>query len=304
MTLPNGTHAEPQEAGEGLTTPGRIATLALVAALVGLVYLPIFPTLLRTWRGVPNYSHGYLIPPVALFLLWRERRRFVEAIGSGSTWGVALIVLAILGYVASIRAGIFMTQGYSFVLMLFGLSLVFFGGRATATVWFPLGFLFFMLPMPPILVNELSFRLKEYAARVGSAIAVKLGVPLARVGMTIHVPSGSLRIADPCSGLRSLIALVALGVLFAFFTRGAVWKRLILAAAAVPLAIAGNIIRIASLCVVAHIWGIDTALGLFHDFSGFLLFIFAFIGLVILRKILRCEVDEEEEEPDLGREAA
>ncbi len=187
-----------------------------------------------------------------------------------------------------------MTQGYSLVLLLFGLSLFFHGGRATRTVWFPLGYLVLMLPMPPYMMNVIAFRLKVFAARAGSGIAVKLGIPLARSGMTIHIPAGSLRIADPCSGLRSLIALVALGALFAYLTRGNAWKRVVLFAAAVPLAVLANVIRISVLCVVANVWGIDAALGFFHDFSGLLLFMIAFVGLVTVRKLLKCETEEEE----------
>ncbi len=269
----------------------EVGTAAAVLLLTVLVYRGTFATLWRTWATNPNYSHGYLIPPVVAFLLWRDRGRFLDRRSSGSGWGVFLVAVALLGHVVSLRAGVFMTQGYSFVLLLFGLSLIFFGGRATRTVWFPLAYLVFMLPMPPYLMNVASFRLKLVAAHVGSAIAIKMGIPLARSGMTIHIPAGSLRIADPCSGLRSLIALVALGALFAWFTSGRGWKRGVLFLSAIPLAVLGNTIRIAILCAVANVWGIDVALGFFHDFSGFLLFAIALCGFFIVRRLLRCEGD-------------
>lgn len=274
--------------------PRDIAAVVVVVALVVLVYHQTLVTLWRTWQTNPNYSHGYLIPPVVAFLLWRERGRFLEARERGSMFGLVLIGIALLGHVVSMRAGVFMTQGYSLVLLLFGLSLFFYGGRATRTVWFPLSYLVLMLPMPPYLMNVIAFRLKVFAAGAGSGIAVRLGIPLVRSGMTIHIPAGSLRIADPCSGLRSLLALVALGALFAYLTRGKVWKRLVLFASAVPLAVFANVIRISVLCVVANVWGIGAALGFFHDFSGLLLFMIAFIGLVTVRKLLRCETEREE----------
>ena len=274
--------------------PRNIAAIVAVAALVVLVYHETLVVLWRTWATNPNYSHGYLIPPVVAFLLWRDRRRYLTARGRGSLFGLVLIGLALLGHIVSIRAGVFMTQGYSLVLLLFGLSIFFYGRRATRTVWFPLGYLVLMLPMPPYLMNVIAFRLKVFAASAGSGIAVRLGIPLVRSGMTIHIPAGSLRIADPCSGLRSLIALVALGALFAYLTRGKVWKRLVLFASAVPLAVLANVIRISVLCVVANIWGIDAALGFFHDFSGLLLFMIAFVGLVTVRTLLKCETEEEE----------
>ena len=274
--------------------PRNIAAIVAVAALVVLVYHETLVVLWRTWATNPNYSHGYLIPPVVAFLLWRDRRRYLTARGRGSLFGLVLIGLALLGHIVSIRAGVFMTQGYSLVLLLFGLSVFFHGGRATRTVWFPLGYLVLMLPMPPYMMNVIAFRLKVFAARAGSGIAIKLGIPLARSGMTIHIPTGSLRIADPCSGLRSLIALVALGALFAYLTRGKTWKRVVLFASAVPLAVLANVVRIAVLCVVANIWGIDAALGFFHDFSGLLLFMIAFVGLATVRKLLRFETERKE----------
>ncbi len=283
----------------GAPRPAAIAAGIIITALVVLVYRHTFATLWRTWETNPNYSHGALIPPIVIFLLWYVRRSVTDAMtpreGSsggpgtvGIVGGLLLVALAVLGHITSIRAGVFMTQGYSFVLLLFGLALVLLGGRAMRSLWFPLGYLVFMLPMPPFLMNVVSFRLKLLAARVGSALAVRMGIPLARSGMTIHIPAGSLRIADPCSGLRSLIALVALGALFAYFTRARTWKRVVLLLAAVPLAAIANTVRIAVLCAVANVWGIDAALGFFHDFSGFLLFFIALGGLFVLRGLLRC----------------
>lgn len=286
--------------GRRVGTPGgsraRDITFAVVlAALAFVVYRATLVTLWRTWGSNPNYSHGYLIPPVVAFLLWKVKERFLDARGEGSPVGLAVIVVALVAHVVSIRAGIFMTQGYSLVLMFFGLVLFFFGGRATRAVWFPLGYLVFMLPMPPYLMNVVAFRLKVFAARAGSGIAVKMGIPLVRSGMTIHIPAGSLRIADPCSGLRSLIALVALGALFAWLSEGKTWKRIVLFLAAIPLAVFANVVRISVLCAVANVWGIDAALGFFHDFSGLLLFMIAFVGLLIVRKLLRCETERGEE---------
>lgn len=293
MTRPDETREAALETGDRRNV--RVAaSIILLTVLIFAVYRQTFITLVRTWETNPNYSHGYLIPPVVVLLFWREWKRFVAEIARGAMWGLALIALALLGHIVSIRAGVFMTQGYSFVLLLFGLCLFMFGKRATRRVWFPLAYLVFMLPMPPYLVNVVSFQLKVFAARAGSLAAVKLGIPLVRSGMTIHLPAGSLRIADPCSGLRSLIALVALGALFAYLSDGRFWKRAVLFVSSVPLAVAANIVRISVLCVVASVGGIDAALGFFHDFSGLLLFLIAFTGLVIVRKLLRFGVQEGE----------
>ena len=293
--MPRSNDEDPKldPSGVRLTCKTAVAIVVL-AALIVAVFGRTFVMLVRTWDTNPNYSHGYLIPPVAVFLFWREWRKFVAGIGRGSVWGLALVAIALLGHIFSIRAGVFMTQGYSFVVLLFGLCLFMFGGRATRLVWFPLGYLVFMLPMPPYLVNVVSFQLKVFAARAGSLAAAKLGIPLVRSGMTIHLAGGSLRIADPCSGLRSLIALVALGALFAYLLDGNAWKRIVLFVSSVPLAVAANIVRISVLCVVASVWGADAALGFFHNFSGLMLFLIAFIGLVIVKRLLRLGLPRRE----------
>jgi len=294
MSEPGGKLGSTSRADSSRPDSRTIIAVVVVAALIAVAYRQVFATLLRTWESNPDYSHGYIIPPIAVFLFWREWKRFVSEISRGTLWGVVLIVAALAAYLVSIRAGVFMTQGYSFVLLLFGVSLFIFGGRATSRVWFPIAYLVFMLPIPPFLLHVVSFQLKVFAARSGSAIAFKLGVPLVRSGMTIHLPAGSLRIANPCSGLRSLIALVALGALFAYLTRGSLWKRVVLFLSAVPLAVGANMLRIAVLCIVASAFGIDAALGFFHDFSGFLLFVVAFVGLLVVRKVLHFESASEE----------
>jgi len=258
-----------------------------VVALVVIAYWDTFRTLWLTWQTNANYSHGTLIPPIAAFVFWAERKRISGRASGGSLWALVAIVLALGVHVLSIRAGVFMTQGYSFVLLVAGVIALFLGGRALRAAWFPVSYLIFMLPMPPVLMSEVSFRLKVFAARAGSALAIKLGIPLARVGMTIHMPAGSLRIADPCSGLRSLIALIALGALFGYFSRGPVWKRLALFLSAIPIAVAANIVRITLLCVVANVWGIEAALGFFHDVSGVLIFVLALVGLFVVQRLLR-----------------
>jgi exosortase len=278
----NGAAAGGSGRGRALTWGALCAAVVLIA----VVYGDTIRTLWLTWQSNANYSHGALIPPIAAFVFWIERKRFAERATNGSLLAAFIVVAALGIHVLSIRAGVFMTQGYSLVLLIAaGLALLF-GGRALRAVWFPVTYLIFMLPMPPILMSAVSFRLKVFAARAGSALAIKLGIPLARTGMTIHMPAGSLRIADPCSGLRSLIALVALGALFGYLSRGPVWKRVVLFVSAVPIAVAANIIRITLLCVVANVWGIDAALGFFHDVSGVIIFVVALIGLGIVRKLL------------------
>jgi exosortase A len=294
MNIPGDTVRPPSPRASARVNTRTIVATAVVAVLVAVAYRQVFATLVRTWEANPDYSHGWIIPPIAVFLFWREWKRFVAAIGRGTAWGLLIIVAALAGYVLSIRAGVFMTQGYSFVLLLFGVSLFVFGGAATRKIWFPISYLVFMLPIPPFLLHVVSFQLKVFAARAGSAAAFKLGVPLVRSGMTIHLPAGSLRIANPCSGLRSLIALVALGALFAYLTRGRVWKRVVLFLSAVPLAVGANMLRIALLCVVASVFGIESALGFFHDFSGFLLFAVAFLGLLLVRRLLGLGREPEE----------
>lgn len=280
--------------------PGRAAAYAgaaLVALLLGLVYHRTAAGLWTMWFTNDNYSHGPLVPLVSLALVASRRGRLRALPWAGEWRGLALVVLACALQVLGVRADVFTLQGWSFVVMLFGLALALLGGPLTRVLALPIAYLVFMLTFPPIVMNGLSFALKEVAVRAAAHAAEALGVTLQRRGMTLWLAGGALEIENPCSGLRSLLAMLATGVLFASLLPAGWWRRVLLVLLAVPMAMAGNALRITLLLLVAHYVGIKQALGTFHDVSGYLTYGLSLAGLLAAWALLRPRRPREPRQP-------
>jgi exosortase len=240
------------------------------------------------WMNNPNYSHGFLIPPVTAWLLWRQRDAFTEAAPGGSWAGSFLLLPGAMFQVLGLRGDVAMLQGLALVLVLMGLVWQIFGGRVFARVAFPLLFLIFMIPTFPFVINVISFRLKLLAATGAVAMAQEVGVAVQREGVNLLLPDGVLAVENACSGLRSLIALLALGALFAYLSRGVIWRRIVLFLLAVPIAVIANVLRISGLCIYAGLTSVEQAAGAFHLVGGYVLFALAFLMLAGSKKVLRC----------------
>ena len=273
------------------------AGAALVALLLGLVYHRTAAGLWTMWTTNDNYSHGPLVPLVSLALVASRRERLRALPRAGDWRGLALVALACALQVLGVRADVFTLQGWSFVVMLFGLALALLGGPLTRVLAFPIAYLVFMLTFPPFVMNRLSFALKEVAVQAAAHAAEALGVTLQRSGMTLWLAGGALEIENPCSGLRSLLAMLATGVLFASLLPAGWWRRVLLVLLAVPMAMAGNALRITLLVLMAHYVGIKQALGTFHDVSGYLTYGLSLAGLLAAWALLRPRRPRETRQP-------
>jgi len=263
-----------------------IAGTAAVFGLIALIYHRSATTLWGTWTTNETYSHGPLVLLVALFLAWRDRRKLAEAPRRPLAAGLLLVALGCGLQVLGTRADVFGLQGYSLIVVLFGLALALLGPAPTRVLAFPIVFLGFMLTFPPFVVNHLSFALKEVAVGLSTRAADALGAVVVRSGMTLYLSSGELRIEHPCSGLRSLIALLATGALLAAHQQGSPWRRGLLFLSAIPIAVFANALRLTMLIVVAHYAGVSRAGGWVHDLSGYLVYVLALGGLLLVRRAL------------------
>jgi len=227
------------------------------------------------------YSHGYLIPPVAILLIWMKREEIAAAPASGSKLGLALLSLGLLVHLASLCLRVYFTSGFSMLLTAFGGVLFLFGPAVAKLVGFPIAFLVFMIPLPLATIAELSLRLKLAATAIAVGLVSRLGVTLIQDASKIHLETGSLTVGDVCSGLRSLISLLALGALFGAI-RPMPWPRhALLFVLSAPIAVAANVVRIILLCLVANTWGTEATEGFVHDASGIVVFAVA-LGLLFL----------------------
>jgi exosortase len=240
------------------------------------------------WSHNDNYSHGFLIAPISVLLVWLMRKS-LAAIPSVPSWkGVPVVFAAILLHVAGIRGDVSMFQAYSLVLLTAGLVWTWFGWPKLRRVWFPIAYLAFAAPTFPVFVNQISFRLKTIAAHGSVSLAQSLGVAVTRQGMDLYFPTGVMTIEGACSGLNSLIALMAMGALFAHLGSGPAWRRVLLFLASIPVALAANIVRITALAVYAGLTDTTRATGLFHDIGGFVLYGVALVSLLVVKRLLRC----------------
>ncbi len=259
---------------------------SLVAACFLFAYHEVILRLVRDWATDDNYSHGFLIVPIALFFAW-ERRHRLEAATRRPNWfglvvllgGLALLVAGTLG------AELFLTR-ISLLCVLAGIVLVFWGWDYLRILAFPLGFLVLMIPIPAILFNQIAFPLQLLASRFGETALSAAGIPVFRDGNIIVLANTELEVAEACSGIRSLVSLLTLGIVFGYLADKRISVRVALALASIPIAILANGFRVAGTGIAAHYYGAAAAEGFFHTFSGWLLFGMAFVLLIAFQRAL------------------
>jgi len=266
----------------------RLPVVAISLSFLAIGFASTFRTLWSSWMNNDNYSHGVLILPISVFLVWRMRRRLAITPQRSSWFGWLVLVPGVLLQIVGLRGDVTIFQGWAFVVVVAGLVWTWFGGTMFRRLLFPIAFLLFMVPALPVFMNKVSFELKDIAAQGSVALAQLFGAPVMQRGMDLYFPSGTLTVENACSGMNSLISLMALGALFAHVGEGTAWRRWLLFASAIPVAIAANVVRITSLCVYASLTSTDQASGVFHDVGGFVLFGVALVLLSIIKRMLRC----------------
>jgi len=255
--------------------------------LLFIVYIPTFRWMVDRWM-VPEsyYGHGFLIPIVSLFVLWQRKDMLKKGEVSSEFFGLIIVAGCLFVHILCALLKIYFISGFSFVLAIYGLTLFFFGKEKAKNLIFPIFFLLAMIPLPLVLISNLTVKLKLFAAEASTIILNRIGFPSVRTGSIIAMPNSFIAVEAPCSGLRSLISLLTLGVLFAFATKVSYIKKGILLASSVPIAIVTNIVRILMLAIINDLYGEEIAMGFFHDFSGFFVFAFAFAGLWVVGRAL------------------
>jgi exosortase len=203
-----------------------------------------------------------------------------------SSLGWIFFLGGIVVHVISALLRVYFTSGFSLLITIPGLVLIFLGKQWLKKLSFAISFIFFMIPLPMLTIANLSFRLKILAAKISTILVNSMGIAAIREGSIIRTMHSNLVVEDPCSGIRSLIALIALGSLMAYFSNLSKPKKAILFLSSVPIAVCTNVIRIVILGLVSEIYGAKAATGLFHDTMGLVVFILAFFGLSMVAKLL------------------
>lgn len=255
-------------------------TIVLVG-LMGWLYFPILSRLVGQWWNDPNFSHGFFVPAFSLFILWQDRNRFLSLPRRPSSWGLAILVagLAVL-VVGSLGAELFLSR-VSFLVVIAGLVVFFLGWNYLRAVLFPWAFLLLMIPIPAIIFNQITFPLQILASKVAATVLPWLGVPVLREGNIINLPAMPLEVAQACSGIRSLLSLGTLAVIYGYLMETRNGMRTVLALASIPIAVVANSLRIVGTGLLVQYWDPDKAEGFFHAFSGWLIFVVS-LGLLFL----------------------
>jgi exosortase len=257
------------------------AQAGFVGALAIFVFAPILYYMYLHWNAVDDYSHGNLVVPLSLFFAWERRAALRKARIEPSWWGLAPLALGALALLVG-RLGVeLMAMRVAFVLTLNGVVLLLLGRHVYRILAFPLLFLFMMVPLPQSLVNVIAFPLQLIAADFAVDSLHLLHIPALREGNIIHLANTELFVAEACAGLRSLMALGTLAVVFAYFFRKNWIERLIIVLSAIPIAILVNAFRVALTGFLTHRFGPAAAEGVIHQTEGFFTFGLAFALLLL-----------------------
>jgi len=270
----------------GFAESRRIAWAAgLIVLLLIAVYYQVLWKLVVDWSEIPDASHGFLVPPFAAYLVWSRRAPLFRT-ELRPTWsgvvivvaGLAILVLGVFG------AELFLSR-ISLLIALTGVILSFGGRKILAELRFPLLILLLAIPIPAVIYSQITLPLQTLAARAAGALLPLFAVPVLREGHVIVLPSMKLEVAQACSGIRSLMSLLTISILYGYFLERSIWKRTVLALASVPIAIAANCLRIVGTGICVQYWDPDKALGFFHEFSGWVIFL---VSLLCLCLVHRC----------------
>ncbi len=251
----------------------------IVAAMVVCLYAPNFVKLWSDWGIDENYSHGYIVPVVFGWILWTRREQLAKAEIAPRWWGLVIVVAGIAQLVVGRLGAENFTAHSSLLLVLSGVTIFLFGLEVFRLVAFPIVWLLLMIPIPAIVFYSITFPLQMFASAIASKGLDLIGVPNLREGNVIVLPNYSMGVVEACSGIRSLISLLAVSVLLGFIREMKTWTWFLLMFSAVPIALIVNAIRIAGTGVAGNYLGEKYAEGFFHTFSGWLLFLLAMAAL-------------------------
>ncbi len=261
----------------------RILTVVVLAG----IYAPVFTDLARIWWRDTYAVHGLFVPFFSALMLWNDRERLREASGRGEPAGFLLILLGLGVLVLGGWTENLIVQGLSVPLSVAGLVVLCFGKRCLRAAAFPVAFLFLMVPPPRLLISAVTVDLQLFAAGFAGAALGLFGIPFYQSGLFIELPAITLEIAEICNGLRFTLALLVLTIAFAQVSQHTLTRKLVLVAAAIPFAILANAVRVTTVVVAVHYWGIQAASGFIHNSIGKGVWALTLIPLVALGLIMR-----------------
>ena len=258
----------------------------LLIALASLLNVHVWYDLIQNWMADDNYSHGFLVVPVSIFVLY-SRRKELRFPSPPSNLGIVMILAGSLGLILGIAAGEYFVTRVSLVIQLTGIGLAYLGFGNFRRVWFAFFFLLFMIPIPAVIYYQATLPMQLISTKVTTFLLHLVGVPAIRHGHIIHLPNYSLEVIEACSGLRSLVTLLALGSLYAWLYMTGRVRSVVLVLATIPIAMFANVFRIFVTAVGAYSISKELAEGFLHEISGLLVFVSAIVMMMITGVFLK-----------------
>lgn len=272
-----------------------IGLVAVIAVAGMLLFSFGIEFMLKKWE-TPEYNHGYLIPPVAFYLLWLRARALADTRtdpgGAGSWAGFGLVIIALAINAMGQMSAVVTISQYALIIAIWGLTLAAVGTRGMRLLWVPLVYLAFMVPLPNFLETRLTTGLMLISSEIGVQVIRLAGLPVFLEGNVIDLGVYQLQVDEACSGMRYLFPLMSFGFLSAVLFRGRWWQRAILFLATVPLTILMNSFRIGVIGILVNYFGIEQAEGFLHDFEGWVVFM-ACVGLLFIIILIFARMEKQ-----------
>jgi exosortase len=257
-----------------------------IGVLIAMIYYHVAAKLVLDWWEIPDFSHGFLVPFFAAYLVW-SKRDTLRSIKIAPSWsGIGIVVVGLLVLLLGVYGAELFLSRVSLVILLAGLVLCFGGWELLKELRFPLLVLLLAIPIPSIVFNQITLPLQTLASKLASALLPIFGVPVLREGNIIELPVMKLEVAEACSGIRSLVSLFTLSIFYGYFLEKSPLRRTILALVSIPIAIAANALRILGTGLCVQYWDPDKAMGFFHEFSGWVMFLVSLGCLFVVHRIM------------------
>jgi exosortase len=253
--------------------------------LLLICYAPVLQRLALQWYQDEDMGHGFFVPVIAGYIAWQKKNELFAEKAAPNWWGLLVVAYgAFQLLIATLGAELFLART-AFIVSLVGMVLVLGGTRGLRILAFPLFLLCFMVPIPAIIYNQITFPMQLFASRVAEAVLTLLGIPVLREGNVLELASQRLNVVEACSGIRSLLSLSFLSLVYAYFFDNKVWMRFVLLVATLPIAIIANAGRVSLTGLVSE-YDPELASGIFHYASGWVIFMVALVFLVLFHQLL------------------
>jgi exosortase len=264
----------------------QILQIAVLVSTFILAYFPVWRRLVTAWQSSDEYSHGFLIVPICIYLLYWKKEVLTKIAVRSSLWGLGLVIFSLLLYLFAHFAEIQTAAALSMVLLLTGIIIYFYGFLMFKELLFPLFLLLLMIPVPAQIYSSLTIPLQLFVSEASVWLVSYLGVPVYREGNVIHLPEQTLQVVQACSGLRSLISVLTVCAIFGYLTLESNILRSLLFFSGIPAAILANIVRVLLTVLAFYYFNYDLTKGTTHTVFGMGIFIIAFIIIAITKGLL------------------